>query len=49
MKRLEHLSYKEGLRGLGLYCLEKRKLMGISSVSADTCREDIKRMGTGSL
>ena len=28
IKRLEHLSYEDRLRGVGLFCLEKRKLRG---------------------
>jgi len=49
MKGLEHLSYAERLREMGLFSLRKRRLRGILSISVNTWKEVAKRTEPGCL
>ena len=49
MKRLDHLSYEERLRQLGLFSLEKRRLTRILLMCRNTWREGANRREPGSF
>jgi len=49
IKGMEHLSYQERLRQLGLFSLEQRRLREISSMCTNICREGAKKIQPGSF
>ena len=49
MKGLEHLTYEEGLRDLGLFSMEKRMCRGFLSICVNSRKEGGKRTEPGSI
>ena len=49
MRRLEHLSYEERLRELGLFSLKKRRLRGDLIYAYNISRMGVRRMGPNSF